>query len=338
MCHGDFPDGFLSVARHMALYQKCLLAIEGVRDPIYYHRPPEDDEFTRMGRSIASLLSSGLKPNYLELSYLGLKSPGVRQAVYRAASRGSGRIVCAGAAGLMIPCHGASVTLPYELKTIMRDNPALDMTLVPAALDAGEIAALLRRSLAYAFTGRSDAGKGSGGGCGSLEDTGVVLICSPDYGLVNHGSPVAIEALASASATMSDMSRATYMHGGRSRAADIMCSAASLLKGKGFHAAEAGFIDFALPDLKEAACRLIERGATHIVATGMPSLLHRHPYSIAGPTTAIERLRKALPNVNIVYVKPDPAAISESVAEKLMTGVLDAERGGTSLRSMLREL
>lgn len=97
-----------------------------------------------MGKHVAAYISAGMKLNDLELSYLGLKSPGVRRAVYRAASKGPGKIVCAGAAGLIVPGHGVSERLPAELKSIIRDNPALDLVVAPSGIEAGEIAMLVK--------------------------------------------------------------------------------------------------------------------------------------------------------------------------------------------------
>ena len=335
MCHGDFPDDFFTVAEHNSIYQSCLRELGRLHDEAHFYRPAADDEFTLLGRQVAVHLSSGLGLDNLELSYLGLKMPGIRQAVYRAAMKGPGKIICAGAAGLMMPGHGASESLPSELKNIIRDNPALDLVLAAPGMEAGDVARLVRRSLEHAF-------KGSPGVCeprqrmgGALEDAGVVLVCSHDYDSIKR-SPDAASSYPGFSAMLSNMSRAAQKGGATSFTADFMRRVASSLGG--FHAVEAGFIDFALPDIRQAAARLVEAGSTHIIAAGMPSLLHRHPYSLSGSSEAAERLRKAFPDTDIIYVKPDPEPIAGSIADILMARVLEAEKSGTSFKGMLREL
>jgi len=336
MCHGDFPDDFFAAEEHMALYQKCLRELDRLRDDAYFYRPFPDDEVTRMGRCVAARVSAGLGLDNLELSYLSLKSPGVRQAVYKAATRGPGKIICAGAAGLMMPGHGVSESMPSELKGVILDNPALDLTLAPSDIEVSDIAMLIRRSLECAFTGSSVAGDAPRRPDAGLEDAAVVLVCSPDYDAAGRISPGAAGRFFSASALLSGMSKAAHGAGGRSGSTEAMHAVASCIGG--FHAVEAGFMDFALPGVGEAAARLLDAGCTHIFATGVPSLLHRHPYSLSGPFGAVERLRRSLPDTGIIYVKPDPEPIAEGVAGILMARVLEAEKSGTSLKGMLRGL
>jgi hypothetical protein len=336
MCHGDFPDDFFTVAEHKALYQKCLYELDLLHDNVHYHKPSADDEFTLMGQQVAAHISAGLGLDNLELSYLSLKSPGVRQAVYKAALKGPGKIICAGAAGLMVPGHGVSESLSSGLKGIIRDNPALDLTLAPSGIEAGEIAMLIRRSLEHAFNGSLGTGEPRRSAGAGLEDAAVVLISSPDYDAANRASPGTASYFSNVFAMLSEMSKEAHMAGGRSGLTELMGVAASSIEG--FHAVEAGFMDFALPGINEAAARLIDAGSTHIVATGVPSLLHKHPYSLSGPSEAVERLRKALPDTGIIYIKPDPEPIASSIADILMARVLEAERSGTSFKGMLREL
>lgn len=336
MWHGDFPDDFLSSERHMALYQKCLRSLGLLHDQACYSEPSFDDEYARMGLFIAYHLLSRMKPDHLELSYLSLRSPGVRQAIYRTASRGSQRIICVGAAGLMMPGHGAVESLPAELKKVMKDNPALDLFVSQPGLEAGDIAALVRQSLEFAFNGLEGRGKMPGRSFRSLEGTGVVLVCSHDH-MPAHVDLGALEQLTSGSSMLSDMSKEAFASGGRCDATELIRSVASTLNIGGFHAVESGFMDFALPDIEEAGRRLLDAGCSHIVAAGMPSLLHRHPYSIGGPSDSAERLQKALPDTNIIYVKPDPAPISPYIADILMSKVLDIEQSGISLKELLRK-
>ncbi len=336
MCHGDFPDGFFAAPEHMVLYQKCLHGLDRLRDNGHFYGPFPDDEFTRMGRHVAAHVSSGLGLDNLELSYLSLKSPGIRQAVYKAAIRGPGKIICAGASGLIMPGHGASEGMLSELKGVILDNPALDLTLAPSDIEAGEIGLLITRSLEHAFTGSCDARDAPGRPAAGLEDAAVVLVCSPDYGAAGRAISGAAGGFIGASDLLSRMSKAAHAAGGRSGTTEAMHAVASCIGG--FHAVEAGFMDFALPDVGEAAARLLDSGCTHIVATGVPSLLHRHPYSLSGPSGAVEGLRRALPGTSIVYVKPDPEPIAGGVANILIARVLEAEKRGTSLKGILRGL
>jgi hypothetical protein len=301
---------------------------------IFTSRSPED-EFTRTGRQVAARISTGLGLDSLELSYLNLKSPGIRQAVYKTALKGPGKIICAGAAGLMLPGHGISESLPSELRGIIRDNPALDLTLASPGIGAGEMAMLIRRSLEHAFNGPGGMEERPSEEVTGLEDAGVVLICSPDYDAVTGFSGAASN-FSSVSARLSDMSKAAHEEGGRSGSTDFMRAVASSLEG--FYAVEAGFMDFAVPDVSDAAAKLVDAGSTHIIATGVPSLLHRHPNSLSGPSRAIERLRRSLPDISIIYVKPDPEPIAGSMADILMARILEAERSGKSLKGMLRGL
>jgi hypothetical protein len=335
MCHGDFPDGFFTVAEHKALYRKCLYELDRLHDGAHFYEPSMDDEFTLLGRQVAAQVSSGLSLDNLELSYLSLKSPGVRQAVYKAALKGPRKIICAGAAGLMLPGHGVSESLPAELKNIIRDNPALDLVQAAPGIEAGDVAMLVRRSLEHAFKGFSAVYESRQRPGEALGDAGVVLICSHDYNTIKR-SPDAPGNFPGFSVMLSNMSKAAHKGGGTSRAVEFMRGVASSFEG--FHAVEAGFIDFALPGIRQAAARLVEAGSTHIIATGMPSLLHRHPYSLMGPSEAAEWLRRALPDTDIIYVKPDPEPIAGGIADILMARVLEAEECGTSLKGMLREL
>ena len=99
--------------------------------------------------------------------------------------------------------------------------------------------------------------------------------------------------LASASSRLSEMSKAAYASGGECAMGGLLRSAGPRLERSGFYAVESGYMDFALPDVGEAAGRLIDAGCTHIVALGMPALLHRHPYSCGGPSDSVERLKQA---------------------------------------------
>ncbi len=335
ICHGDFPDDFFKEEEHRALYRKCFNELDGFHDATHFYRPSVEDEFTIMGRQVAGRISSCLCLENLELSYLGLKSPGVRQAVYRSALKGPGRIICAGASGLMMPGYGILESLSRELKGIVRDNPALDLTLAPSDIGADDIATLIRKSLKHAFKGPQGTCETVQKNISDLEDAGIVLVLSHDYDAIKR-LPGALADISGASSRLSVMSKAAQIAGGVSSIADLMREAASSFKD--FHAAEAGFIDFSLPDVGQAAARLLDAGCTHIIATGAPSLMHRHPYSIPGPSEAAVQLRQALQDTDMVYIEPDPASIAGDVANIIMARVLEAEEHGTSFKGMIREL
>ncbi len=337
MCHGEFPDDFLANEQHAALYNKCLFGLDLLCDSGNYRGQPGEGLFTTMGLSIAYHLSSALKMNHLELSYLRLKTPGIRQAIYRTASRGSHKIICVGASGLMIPGHGFDRHLPAEIKKVMRDNPALDLTLAQPGINTKDAARLVQLSLEHAFNGppAMDAEPAHQAEC--LEDTGVVLICAHDHDAINGMNSYTGNKYASLASMLSEQSKSAYREGGISASSSYMNDVASSLKEYGLPAVESGFMDFAIPGIEEAARKLIDSGATHIIAAGMPSLLHNHPFSVTGPSEAMERLRHAFPDTNIVYVKPDPVPIAQDIASLLMKKVLDAEVNGTSFRGCLRE-
>ncbi|BAI61086.1 hypothetical protein MCP_1014 [Methanocella paludicola SANAE] len=332
MWHGDFPEGFLGTEEHMALYKKCLFARDVLESRDFYDTRQFDDDIALAGLHIAYHLLSRMKPGHLELSYLSMRSPGIRQSIYRTASRGASRIICAGAAGLMLPGHGASEGIPAELKKVLRDNPALDLVIASPTLEGEDVARLTQQSLEFTLQGRAGRWKIPERSFRCLEDLGIILVCCHDF---SAGKSAAVTDLAGVSSRLSEMSRKAYGEkecdmGG------LLRPAGHKLKKAGFHAVESGFMDFALPDIHEAAGRLLDTGCTHIVAAGMPALLHRHPYSCGGPSEAIERLKKAMPDTSIVYVKPDPEPIGPYLADVVMSRVLDANESGIALKDLLR--
>jgi sirohydrochlorin ferrochelatase len=333
--HGDFPGGFLEAERHMALYQKCLFARDMLESQIFYDHPRFDDDYARAGLLIARHLLSRMKPGHLELSYLGLRHPGIRQAIYRAASRGAGRIVCTGAAGLMLPGHGALESLPAEMKKVVRDNPAIQLLIAEPRLTDRDVAEIVKQSLDYSFRGREGRWQVTQRAFRCLEDTGVVLVCDHDIAAI-RGRGGAIERLSSISEKLSEMSREACASNDGCAMGRILRPAESQLKKAGFHAVESGFMDFAQPGVSGAARRLLDAGCTHIVAAGVTALLHRHPYSGGGPDASVDQLKKELPDTSIVYVKPDPRPIAPYLADVVMSGVLDADAHGTPLNLALR--
>lgn len=335
MWHGDFPEGFLDSERHMALYRKCLLARDALQNQAFYDKPHFEDDLARAGLYIAYHLLSRLKPDHLELSYLSLRSPGIRQAIYRTASRGARRIICAGAAGLMLPGHGATESLPAELTKVIRDNPALDLVIAGPALDGDDIARIVRQSLESTFHGLEGKWKMPERSFRCMEEKGIVLVCCHDHVSV-PGSEAAAGNLAGVSSQLSETSKEAY-GSGECAIGGLLRSAGPELAKAGFHAVESGFMDFALPDVSEAAGRLLDAGCTHIVAAGVPALLHRHPYSCGGPSESVELLKKEMPETSIVYVKPDPEPIAPYLADVVMSRVLEADESGATLKDTLRK-
>lgn len=337
MCHGDFPDGFLDHAENFGIYKKCLSAMDRLRDNLYYgNSPARSDELSLMGMHLASSLSRSIKLNHVELSYLSFKSPGIRQAIYRAASNGSHTIVCMGAAGLMVPDQGASQFIQSELKKVIWDNPALDLIYVPSGIAASDASAMIRRSVWHAFNGASGQ-IDQPGRQHERESTGVVLVCVADDAVRLSADTSAAGKFAIAASLLSERSRAFYEMGGSSNAVDFMHDVASDIKGHGFHAVEAGFIDFAQPTMEEAAQKLLDSGASHIIAVALPSLLHKHPFSLIGPSIAIDRLKQQMPQADLIYVKPDPYPIADSISRLLIDQVMGAELNGTSMKDTLRK-
>ena len=334
--HGDFPEGFLDSAVHRALYQKCLSAREALQSYALSDRPNFEDDYARAGLFISYHLLSRLKPEHLELSHLGLRSPGLRQSIYRTAARGARRIICSGAAGLMLPGHGPSDRLPDELHKVIRDNPALDLVMASPALDGEDIARIVRQSLEFSFRGTQGRWKMAERSFRCLEDRGIVLVSGHDHAAL-PGTPAAVEALSGIYRRMSEMSKKAYADAGDSAMGGIVRQAGERLLAAGLPAVESGFMDFALPDVAEAAGRLLDAGCTHIVAAGVPALLHRHPYSFMGPSAAVELLGKKLPGTDIVYVQPDPEPIAPYLADVIMSGVLEADENGQSLAMTLRK-
>ncbi|HTY89848.1 MAG TPA: hypothetical protein VMC84_01600 [Methanocella sp.] len=333
--HGDFPDGFLDSEKNMVLFQQCLLARDILQSQSFYDKPRFDDDYALAGLHIAYHLLSRMKPDHLELSYLSLRSPGIRQAVYRTAARGARRIICAGASGLMLPGYGADKILPLELNKVFRDNPALDLLATEPAIDSVDIVRIVQQSLAYTFHGQAGKWKMPGRSFRSMEERGIVLVCAHDPASVS-GSIAALNNFARASSEISKLSREACMGGCCPAIGGLLRQAEAQLRAGGFHAVESGFIDFALPDVSEAARRLVDAGCTHIIVTGATALLHRHPYSCGGPAESVERLKNELPDANIVYVKPDPGPIAPYLADVVMSSVLDSDENGRSLISTLR--
>ncbi len=230
MCHGEFPDGFLADEQHAELYNKCLFGLDLLCDSACYRRQSDDDVFTAMGMDIAFHLSSRLKLSHLELSYLRLKTPGIRQAIYRTASSGSHKVICAGASGLLVPGHGTSMHLPAELKKVMRDNPALDVTLAQPGISVKEAARLVHLSLGHAFNGPAARGHYAGDQDECLDDTGVVLICAHDYDAMDGMDSNIGSKYSSIVSMLSEMSKSSFREGGSSASSGYMHDVAASLK------------------------------------------------------------------------------------------------------------
>lgn len=328
MCHGDFPWNFFTDPRNRKLYEDCLETVGDISESARFHT--HDDEFSRLSSAMAASVADRIELNGVEVSYLGFKRPGVRQAIAHTTAKGSRYIVCAGAAGFMTPCHSTSEHVPGELQKVLRDNPALDVAYAEPCLDAGEAASLIQRSVEHAFGVSRAEPEQPLPIPDRKEDTGVVLVSAPDYD-IQPGDRRAAE-FARTATMLSNRSFRWHQAGIGSEASEFMENVSTSLRDRGFSAVEAGFIDFASPGIGDAAMRLVEKGASHIVATGVPALLHRHPLSVVGPQEAVDGLREMIPYADIVYVKPDPEPIAGMLATHLTSKVLAPSKTYRSMK------
>lgn len=318
MCHGDFPWNFFTDPRNRKLYEDCLEAMGDISTGVSFHT--HEDEFSRLSSTMAASVTDRIELNGVEVSYIGFRCPGVRQAIAHTTAKGSRYIICAGAAGFVTPCHSTSEHVPGELQKMLLDNPALDVAYAEPCLDAGEAAGLIQRSVEHAFGVSRVEPERPLSATDRKEDTGVVLVSAPGYDIEPVDGTAA--EFARTATMLSNRSCRWHQAGIGSEASEFMGNVSSGLRDRGFSAVEAGFIDFASPGIEEAAMRLVEKGASHIVATGVPALLHRHPLSVAGPQEAADRLCETVPYADIVYVKPDPGPIAGMLSTHLTSKVL----------------
>ena len=322
MCHGDFPGNFFSDPRNRRIYEDCLEAM----GQLHQGDRPRNDDLTLLSHSIADSMAGCL--NGIEISYLKPGQPGILQVIASAAAKSSRTIVCAGAAGLMIPGHGTLEHVPGELRQVLHDSPALDIKYTGPWLDTDMAASIVQQSIEQSLGGYSVAAAPS---CDIArhDDLSAVLISTPDHSIRNYDG--ATSEFAREAAMLSNRSSRWHDAGIGSETSDFMQKVSATLHARGFSAVEAGFIDFATPGIDDAAMRLIDKGASHIVITGVPALLHRHPLSIISPDDAVKWLRAMIPYACISYLKPDPVFVARMLSAQMVSKVLDAGYNGARI-------
>ena len=324
MCHGDFPGNFFTDPRNRKLYEDCLEAMghihEGERD-----RPCTDD-LTILSHSMVSSMADGI--NGIEVSYLKPGRPDMGEVIASTATKCPGTIVCAGAAGLMIPSHNTLEHVPGELRRVVQDRPALDIKYTGPWLDADMAAGIVQRSIEHALGEYRDTAASSGD-IALNGDLSLVLVTTPDCNIRDH----TIAEFAETAAMLSNRSSRWHDAGICSEVSEFMENVSARLRARGFSAVETGFVDFATPGIEDAALRLIDKGASHIVVTGMPALLHRHQLSIISPDDAVKWLRAMIPYACINYLKPEPGFVARMLSGLMVSKVLDAGHNGARIVS-----
>jgi len=324
MCHGDFPGNFFTDPRNRRLYEDCFAAMGSIQ---------EDDndrlcngDLAMFSHSIASSIAGCL--NGIEVSYPRPVRPDIGQTIASMAAKGSRAIVCMGAAGLMMPGHGTLEHVPGELRMVLQDHPSLDIRYTGPWLDANMAADIVQRSLEYAL-GHCPTDPASSREIAGSDDLSVVLVSTPDYSIRTYDD--ARSEFARIAAMLSNRSGRWHDAGIGSETVYFMENVSATLQARGFSAIETGFIDFATPGIEDAALRLIDKGASHIVVTGVPALLHRHPLSIISPDEAVKWLRAMIPYASISYLKPEPVFIARMLSGHMVSTVLDAGNNGTRI-------
>jgi hypothetical protein len=278
-----------------------------------------------LSRSMAASMSRQVRLKGIEVSYLGSGRPDIGQAIASTAEKGSRTIVCAGAAGLMMPCHGALEHLPGELCRIRQNSPGLDIKYTGPCLDVDKVASVIQLSTEYALSGCPEAADLPGAAI-RHEDLSAVLVSAPDYSMRTYDD--ATSEFARTATMLSNRSSRWHDAGVCSETSDFMENVSAKLHSMGFSAVEAGFIDFSSPGIEEAALRLLDKGAGHIVVTGVPTLLHRHPLSVINPDDAVKWLRTMIPYATISYLKPEPDFFAGLISGHMISKVLDAAHNG----------
>ncbi len=317
MCHGDFPGNFFTDLQNRKLYEDCLAAME--HDPEGGHDRLRNDDLGLLSHSMASSMTGCFKG--IEISYLKPGQPDIMQAITSAAAKGSQTIICAGVAGLMIPGHGTLEHVPRELLRVQHESPALDIKYTGPWLDTDMAAGIVQHSIEQAFGSCSEVAARSWDMV-RHDDLSTVLISAPDHSIRTYED--ATSEFARTAAMLSNRSSRWHDAGVCSETLDFMQEVSVKLQSRGFSAVETGFIDFATPGIEDAALRLIDKGASHIVVTGVPALLHRHPLSIISPDGAVKWLRTMIPYARISYLKPDPVFVASMLAGHMISKVLDA--------------
>jgi hypothetical protein len=318
MSHGDFPGNFFTDPRNRELYEDCLVAMRHI--PEGDHDRPPDDDLTMLSHLLASSMSSQMGVKGLELSYLMSGGHDIEHAITSACEKAPGTIVCAGAAGLMMPGHGTREQVPGELLRVQRKNPLVDIRYTGPCLDADITADIVGLSTGYSL-GCYPETEATSQLASNCDDLSVILVSAPKW---DFGENMTAD-FARAAAMLSSRSSRWHDAGICSETSDFMENVSARLLSMGFSAVEAGYIDFASPGIEDAALRLIDKGASHIVVTGVPALLHRHPLSIVDPDAAVKWLRAMIPYATISYLKPEPAFIARLLSGQMVSKVLEAK-------------
>ncbi|WP_424359615.1 sirohydrochlorin chelatase [Methanocella sp. MCL-LM] len=328
LSYGDFSEGFLDSPENLRLFKDCLSSYELLEDS--YIMAPEHDEVSGMSCRVADRLAKSTDGK-VEFAYLGLRRPGIREALYRTVSAGSRTTVFVGGAGLIAPGYTSLVHLPSTLRVTTEENAGLDVIYAPPGINAGVAAELVLSSIGRALGWRSMPSQPAGETPRPREDLGIVVVSAPDpRPALSSGSQPVAGYLAAVKA-LSDASRASRDI--PARGIQVLMSAITgyLRKSGLFSAVEAGFIDFCLPGPEEALRKLEAAGSRQIIVTTSPSLLHRHAYSWETPTQVLEKLKNTTDR-NLIYLATDTAALADWVSAMLKIKVLGAEFDGISLK------
>lgn len=320
MCHGDFPGNFFTDPRNRRLYEDCIAAMDSIRENDLDRS--HNDDLTSFSHSLASSMANQIGLKEFEISHLKPGDPDIGQAIASMAENPRGTIVCAGAGGLMMPCHNTLKLIPGELRRVQQDNPALNLRYTGPCLDVDMAASIIWLSIKYGLGGFPEAAVPVHN-LSMNEELNVVLISAPNCGI--HDS-MAAEFTRNA-AMLSNRASRWHDAGICSETSDFMENVSSKLQAIGFSAVEAGFIDISSPGIEDAALRLVDKGADHIIVTGVPTLLHRHSLSIIDPDDAVKWLRAAIPYAAISYLKPEPAFIARLLSGHVISKVLDTRSG-----------
>lgn len=325
MSHGDIPGNFFTDTRNRSLYEDCLTAMGRFHQGDHDGRLSNDD-LTIFSHSIAASMAGSIKE--IEISYLKPAQPGIVQAIANAAAKSPRRIICAGAAGLMIPGHGTLERVPGELRSALHHSPALDIKYTGPWLDTDMAASIVQHSIEQSL-GNCSAAAVRSYDMARHDDLSAVLISAPDHSIRTHDD--ATSEFARTAAMLSNRSSRWHDAGIASVTSDFMENVSAKLRARGFSAVETGYIDFATPGIEDAALRLIDQGASHIVVTGVTTLLHRHPLSIISPDDAVKWLRAMIPYACIRYLNPDPVFVARMLSGHMVSKVLDAGRNGARI-------
>ena len=321
MCHGDFPGNFFTDPRNRRIYEDCVMAMEHVHEALDH---PYGDDLTSLSHSMASSVASLIGLKKIKISYLRSGLPDIRRVIANASEKATGTIVCAGAAGLMMPGHNTLELFPGELDRIRQNSPASDIRYTGPCLDIDMATSIVQLSTEDALGGSPTIAAPSFDMNGK-DDLSVVLVSSPDIDI--RACDEAAE-FARTATMLSNRSSRWHDAGICSETSDFMENVSARLQGLGFSAVEAGFIDFASPGIEDAALRLIDKGASHIVVTGVPTLLHRHPLSFINPDDAVKWLRSMIPYATISYLKHEPAFIARLLSGHVASKVLETRSNG----------